>query len=144
MRLIDTHSGMEIIDRDECLRLLAMHMYGVGRLAFVDGLHPVIVPVNYAMDEDRVVFRTAPGTKLDVATRGAPVCFEIDRLDPEHHSGWSVIVKGHADVVTSSRDRLRLGAHPLRVWAEGDRVNWVAIRPDVVTGRRINGLSTAY
>lgn len=144
MRLIDTHSGMEVIDRDECLRLLAMHMYGVGRLAVLDGVHPVIIPVNYAMDEDRVVFRTAPGTKLDAAMRGAPVCFELDEVDPEHHTGWSVVVKGHADIVTSPRDLLRLGAHPLKAWAEGDRPNWVAIRPDVVTGRRISGLSVAF
>lgn len=137
MRLIDNRTGLEIIGHDDCLRLLATHMYGVGRVALVDGNHPVILPVNYALDQDRVVFRTAAGTKLDNALHGAAVAFEIDHIDDESHSGWSVVVKGRAELVQTPHDLLRMRAIPLKPWAEGEHANWIMIVTDSVTGRRV-------
>ena len=49
----DAHSGIERIDRDACLTLLAHDV--IGRLAVVDGSTPVIFPVNYLLDGEDIV-----------------------------------------------------------------------------------------
>ena len=137
--MIDNRTGLQIIDRDDCLRLLATHTSGIGRLALIEGSHPVILPINYALDQDHVVFRTAAGTKLDGALRGAAVAFEIDHVDEATHTGWSVLVKGHAESVVTHNDVLRLKALPLRPWADGEHANWVSIRPEMISGRKVTG-----
>jgi len=38
---------------------------------------PSVVPVNYLLDNDRIVIRTDAGSKLAAALRGAPVAFEV-------------------------------------------------------------------
>lgn len=139
MRLLDYRTGLEVIERDDCLRLLGQRQYGMGRLALVDNGHPVILPVNYALDGDRPVFRTAAGSKLEAALKGAPVAFEVDEFDDATHGGWSVLVKGFAEVLPAPADVFRLSAMPLRPWAEGDRPVWVQVRPEIITGRRVPG-----
>ena len=55
---------LEELTRQECLALLSVH--SVGRIAVIghDNL-PFVVPVNYRMTGDTVLFRTDAGTKLD-------------------------------------------------------------------------------
>lgn len=137
MQIIDHRSGLEVIDRDECLQLLAEHQHSVGRLAFVEARQPAILPVNYALSEDRVIFRTAQGTKLDMALRGAQVAFEIDHVDDVNRTGWSVLVRGRSDVVTHPDQLLLVATSGLTPWAEGEKSNWVVIQPEMVTGRRV-------
>ena len=91
-------NGLDILEREECLRLLSAS--SVGRLAVTMGALPVILPVNFLLDGDRVLIRTTSGTKLDAATRNAVVAFEVDDVDPIAHSGWSVCVTGMARDVT--------------------------------------------
>ena len=135
MHLIDNRSGLEVLGRDECMRLLGTA--GVGRVAVVEGGHPMIFPVNYVVDEEEVLFRTASGTKFDAAARGQVVAFEIDDADPIYHTGWSVVVTGWAEEITDPARRERIDAGRLRPWAEGVREHVVAIRTERVTGRRI-------
>lgn len=135
MRLIDDRSGLEVLGRDECLRLLGVA--GVGRIAVIDGGHPMIFPVNYAVDGEDVVFRTAEGTKFDAAVRGQVVAFEIDEADPIYHTGWSVVVTGRAEEVTDQERRARIDAGRLRPWADGPKDHVVAVRSERITGRRI-------
>src|SRR5918997_6255070 len=96
------------LDREECLRLLAGQE--IGRLAVVAGNTPIIVPVNYALDGESVVFRTDPGTKLDQGPR-ARASFEIDAFDRERRTGWSVVATGRLEEVTlydaATFDRVR-------------------------------------
>ena len=80
MKMIDNRSGFEVLDRRECLRLLAGE--DVGRVGVVEAGSPLVLPVNFGMDGDIIVFRTGPGTKLSEA-RGHPACFEVDHFDPE-------------------------------------------------------------
>ncbi|HSL57671.1 MAG TPA: pyridoxamine 5'-phosphate oxidase family protein [Acidimicrobiales bacterium] len=135
MRLIDNRTGLEVLGRDECLRLLEGQV--IGRVAVSDAGQPEIFPVNYVLDGDEIVFRTAPGTKFDSAVRNRPVAFEIDAADATYHAGWSVVVAGHAREVTDE-DRLAEIDHlPLRPWAEGEKAHVVAISTERVTGRRI-------
>lgn len=139
MKRVDSRTGVEAIDRDECLRLLAGDE--IGRLAVIDGRTPVILPVNYALDGDSVVFRTAAGTKLDSGPR-SPASFEIDLIDRENHTGWSVVVTGRLEEVTEydteTMERLRrLDVTP---WAGGDKPHWMRLQPTRITGRRIGTL----
>lgn len=139
MRLIDVRTGLDVLNRDACQELLLAASGGVGRVAVADGSHPVILPVNFAMDEDRVVFRTAAGTKLDAVLHGAHAAFEIDDIDPATESGWSVVVRGRSELVTNDVERQRLATElPLRPWAgEEGKTNWIVIVPEIVTGRQL-------
>lgn len=132
---VDSRTGIEIIDRKTCIDLLAKD--SVGRIAINEGDVPLVLPVNYGIDGERVIIRTAAGSKLDAVHRA--VCFEIDRVDRWDHTGWSVVVRGRLEEVDpADRERWdRLSILP-RPWAEGvkDHVLW--IEPTVISGRRIN------
>jgi nitroimidazol reductase NimA-like FMN-containing flavoprotein (pyridoxamine 5'-phosphate oxidase superfamily) len=97
----------------------------------------VVFPVNYAVHEGAVVFRTDRGSKLDATAGGAPVAFEVDAVDEGSRTGWSVIVRGQAAEVVESADLERLRALPLYPWVPGAKSRYVRIRPSSVTGRRI-------
>jgi nitroimidazol reductase NimA-like FMN-containing flavoprotein (pyridoxamine 5'-phosphate oxidase superfamily) len=103
------------------------------------GRSPTIFPVNYALDGEAVVFRTAPGTKLDHAER-APVAFEVDGLDRERREGWSVVVHGRLEEVTQfdASTLGRVSALALYPWAEGAKDHWLRLVPSRVTGRRVS------
>lgn len=136
MRTVDARTGIEWLDRAECLRLLAADE--VGRLAVVSGGAPAIFPVNYRLDGEAIVFRTDPGTKLDDGPR-APACFEIDAFDRDHRSGWSVVVSGRLEEATrytaATLDRVR--RLPVDPWAGGEKAHWVRLVPARITGRRV-------
>lgn len=128
---------MSVIERDECLRLLAGDE--IGRLAVVAGNTAIVVPVNYALDGDTVVFRTDPGTKLDDGPR-ARASFEVDSFDRDRRTGWSVVATGRLEEVTrydaAAFERVRrLAVDP---WVGVDKAHWMRLVPDRVTGRRVD------
>ena len=127
---------LEVLDRVACVELLAQHGF-LGRLGMVVDGRPIILPVNYLFDGDSVVFCTAAGTKLDAVSAGAEVAFEIDDSSPLHHSGWSVLIRGRAELIRDPAAVGRLRRGPLQPWVEGARANWVRISLDEVSGRRI-------
>jgi uncharacterized protein len=128
---------LEVLDVDECRRLLATQQ--IGRLGVAGGPYPLILPVNYALDRGVVVIRTHPGPLLAAADH-AGVAFEVDAIDPLTRSGWSVLVQGLAEEVTDAhRAELvaRTRATGIRPWAPGEHGRWLRLIPQVVTGRRI-------
>ena len=129
-------NGLEILDRIECMRLL--EGAALGRLAVSIGALPVIVPVNFLMDGDRILIRTGEGTKLDAATRGTVVAFEADHVDPLSHSGWSVCVTGRATELREVDDLERAGTLPLPHWVPNGASHYVAVSLDLVSGRRLS------
>ena len=120
---------------DECKTLLSSRFFG--RIAFIEEGQPVILPINYVFDNDAVIFRTHPGSKLDAAERQAPLAFELDGIDAAHRTGWSVLIRGRAERVIDEDQLRRLGQLPLYSWAPGVKEHYVRIRADVTTGRRI-------
>ena len=137
MRTVSRNSGIEIIDSDECRRLLAQDE--IGRVAVIIGATPMILPVNYALDGDAIVFRTMPGSRLDVGQGHA--AFEVDSFDRDCKSGWSVLVTGHLEEVSwyQAKDMARVQALPVEPWAPGERTMWMRLRPSFITGRIIRG-----
>ena len=124
---------IEELDRETCLTLLATE--SVGRLAIARaGAAPHLVPVNYALLRGSVVFRTAPGQKLDLLVT-EPVSFEVDSWDPAHGTGWSVVVQGLA--YEASDREMEYEDIALDTPAERQNSRWVRLLPNSVTGRRI-------
>lgn len=136
MTAYDSRTGMQLIDRDECVRLLAADE--IGRLALNVGHAPTILPVNYRMDGEAVVFRTDWGTKLEMGRR-APVSFEIDAFDRANRTGWSVVLSGWLEEVTpyDAETFDRVHELPVAPWAGGEKAHWVRIVPGRITGRRV-------
>jgi hypothetical protein len=121
----------------ECFDLLSPG--GVGRVAFATADEPVVLPMNYAVAGQTVVFRTAPDSLLAGYMDGL-AGFEVDRLDEALSQGWSVLVTGHAIRVTSEADVRHLEQRTnIRPWAGGARDVYVQIIPRKITGRRISG-----
>ena len=118
---------------EECWEFLRGHEFG--RLGFhlADEVH--IVPINYAVDDRRLVFLTAEGSKLLGLTMNADVAFEVDEIEGEQ--AVSVIVRGRARQLVGSAawvaDRL-----PLRPWVDTPKYIVVEITADEVTGRRFD------
>jgi nitroimidazol reductase NimA-like FMN-containing flavoprotein (pyridoxamine 5'-phosphate oxidase superfamily) len=115
---------------EECWEMLREEEFG--RLAFrlVDEVH--ITPINYAVDEDTLLFRTAEGSKLLSVVMGSEVAFEIDRYDEE--SARSVVIRGSARLLPEDEER-RAENVPLRPWVPSLKYNVVEITPKVISGR---------
>ena len=135
MVVFDDRTEMEVLDRETCFALL--RAASVGRVAFCDDDETSVIPVNYVFDQDRVVFRTAGGAKLSAAIGGTEVAFEIDGVDADERTGWSVIVHGAMTLVSDPDDVGHLEGLGLRPWARAPKENWVAIHPRRTSGRRI-------
>jgi nitroimidazol reductase NimA-like FMN-containing flavoprotein (pyridoxamine 5'-phosphate oxidase superfamily) len=130
-------AGLEILDADQCLGLLRTVL--VGRVAVSPGGIPTILPVNFALLDTSVVFRTGDGTKLDAAIRNAVVAFEADAIHSLFETGWSVVVAGVAEEVRDLTKIDRVTQMGLRPWAPGSRSHLIKINPTIVSGRRIMG-----
>src|SRR5579871_2914085 len=135
-KLATDRAGLEILHLGDCFGLLKS--VPVGRIGFMAGGEVVILPVNFLVDGQDVVFRTTAGSKLSAVEIGQYVGFEADSYDTAARTGWSVVVNGLAEIVDSDAEASRLDALGLESWGGGptDRV-WVRIRPTTVSGRRL-------
>jgi nitroimidazol reductase NimA-like FMN-containing flavoprotein (pyridoxamine 5'-phosphate oxidase superfamily) len=132
-----TSSQLVELDPAECLRLL-LHTV-VGRVAVVVDGRPHIVPVTYAADTNGdVVFRTGPDTILTRVDL-EHVAFEIDGVDAQARTGWSVAIHGVGSEITDADDQKAryLRQKLAESWAPDPRPRWFAIYPREITGRRI-------
>ncbi len=127
----DEGPNLEEITREECFRLVAS--LSIGRVAVArNDEPPLVVPVNYVLDGEAIVFRSDPGTKL-FALRHKPISFQVDFVDPFHRAGWSVLMQGIAyEAISREVEHLKVES-----WAGGAKQHWVRFVPSVVTGRRI-------
>ena len=130
-------AGLRVLTRDECLALLATVQ--IGRIAVSARALPVIIPVRFAMDDDRIVIATHHGTTLDNATRDTVVAFEADGATGESPFGWSVHVNGIASHITDPTRLRRIAALQLPSWSTGQPTRFVAISTDHVEGRLVTG-----
>lgn len=123
------------LHREEALDLLGRA--SVGRVAVTLAGVPHVVPVNYRVHDGAVVFRSGSGTKLAAALAEHPVSFEVDRIDENTQTGWSVLVSGRASVVTEPAALAAIAALELVTWAPGAHDQVVQIAPELVSGRQI-------
>lgn len=127
---------LEPISEGECWQLLAEHDVKIGRVSLAEPA-PSILPVNYAVDDRRIVFRTAEDTTLDLPVDGVAVAFEADQVSGDWRGGWSVLVRGRAARVADPDEVARLQRLGVEPWAPVGRVRYIRIDADSVSGRRI-------
>lgn len=123
------------VDDAECLRLLALAP--LGRVGLTDGALPAIMPVHFTLWHDEVVFASLPDVKIRSAERGDVLVLQADHYDPATEEGWSVCAIGPARVVRGRQEVEALNSRRFTPWAGNSRVTYVAIRPDVLRGRRL-------
>ena len=128
----DFDDGIEVLDADECLRLLREG--GVGCLGLPSVGAPELRPVNFVVDGRSIVIRTGEGQILDAGRRGLPASFQIHEIDPLEHTGWSVDVSGKLSQLETNEHSLSLH---LRPWASGRKDRFVKLFLSHVSGRRI-------
>ena len=131
---------IEELDENECLYLISPS--GVGKIAYTGRFGPVVLPVNYIMQDRAVVFRTAENSPLDEDLRTGirnadyKVAFEIDDIDMTERRGWSVLIQGPAHHLTGDEEAA-VRETGIETWAPGDRELFVRIVPSRITGRRV-------
>lgn len=139
----DTAPVLRELDVDECRRLLAQGV--IGRVGFNGPDGPVVLPVNYTMDGDTVLFRTGFGgpmdESLDTGAAGLEfkIAFEVDHIDTAAREGWSVLVQGAAHRVTSDDELAAARDAAVQPWAGGERALHIRVVPTRITGRRVRG-----
>ena len=94
-----------------------------------------VFPVNYTVDRDSIVFRTAEGSKLTELTINDQVLFEVDEYTDT--DAWSVIVRGTAHRLDSAEEVRAADRLPLRPWTPTLKYNYVRIIAASVSGRDI-------
>lgn len=124
-------SHLREMSHEECFERLNSEV--VGRVGLNDDLGPVVLPVNYRIREGSVIIATGLSTTLAKFAIGKAVALEVDDVDPFTESGWSVLVRGRAEVVP--HDELPEHEGRPRPWADGARPLLIRIVPETVTGR---------
>lgn len=128
----DEPHPFEALDHDECWRLLSTS--SVGRLAVSVANHPDIYPVNYVVTPDRLLFRTAPGSKLVHVVVNSQVALQADDVQPEEV--WSVVVKGTARILDTTAEITAAEELPLHPLLPTLKYTFVEITPSETTGIR--------
>jgi nitroimidazol reductase NimA-like FMN-containing flavoprotein (pyridoxamine 5'-phosphate oxidase superfamily) len=107
----------------------------IARIAWhsVDGIG--LVPVNYAVADGALWFRIDKESALARECGGQEVVVEVDQVDTDTGSGWSVVVKGTTELIDVREVPEMLVE--MRVWAGGPRSLFIRIEPVQVTGRRL-------
>ncbi|WP_068402661.1 pyridoxamine 5'-phosphate oxidase family protein [Kribbia dieselivorans] len=115
---------------EQCWDMLRKNEFG--RLAFHLAGEVHITPINYAVDGETLLFRTAEGNKLLAVVMNDDVAFEVDEYTNEKAA--SVILRGRARVLEGS-EAYRADNVPLRPWVPTDKFNIVEIAPTEMSGR---------
>ena len=138
----DDARHISVMSEGQCRDLLQTR--DVARVAWQSATGLLILPVTYVWYDKSVVFRTSPYGALSELIRPTEVALEIDDLDQQRHSGWSVLVQGQAAAVAEPAEMVRLWAvDGLVPWAPGTRNLFIQITPRVISGRMLTRTPSA-
>lgn len=121
------------LTKEQCLELLATK--NVGRVAYCSADGPEVLPLNYAVHDETLLFRTSPHSALAQHLRLGTAAFQVDDIDDYTESGWSVLVRGTVEPVDV--DDLPAADERPRPWASGQRNLHLRLTPRAITGRRL-------
>ena len=121
---------------EECLDLLRSTT--IGRIGTATPGGPVILPVSYVLLQDAIVFRTLPYGVIAEHAHDVDVAFEVDHLDEEQRTGWSVLATGPSRRIEDPQEvaEIRSANEPVP-WADEQRNLYFRIEWIGLTGRRI-------
>lgn len=127
-------AGLYVLTRAQSLELLSS--VENGRIAISSRSLPLILPVTFTVDHERILFSTWDGGTLSAATHGNIVAFQADEPCVDESPGWSVSVTGLANHLPLAvlPPELRM---PATHWGRNARVHGVEISTDVISGRRV-------
>jgi uncharacterized protein len=134
-------TGPSVLSADRCIEL--METRGVGRAAICGQTGPMVYPVNYVVDGRSIVFRTSAYSALGTGSIEAGMAFEVDHIETDHNTGWSVVATGiaeHIDDEAELDDLRERGLEPAP-WVPGLRRTYVRLTWDAISGREV-ALST--
>lgn len=129
----NTDAVVSLSDR-ECWDRLAEQE--LGRLVTHVGDVLDIFPVNYTVDGESLVFRTAEGSKLTELSINDQVLFEVDEYTDS--DAWSVVVRGTATRLETAEEVRAADGLPLRPWIPTLKYNYVRITAASLSGRDIH------
>lgn len=124
-----------VLDEVTCRQLLGT--VRVGRIALPDDPSPTVLPVDYTMHDDEILFRTVEGAKLEAAHAHGPASFQADGIDPTFDTGWSVLVRGHLDELADPTPEQQDAIGRLHPLVGGERPHVVRLSVESMTGRRV-------
>ena len=128
--------SIERLDPVECMCYLRTRR--VGRLGFVEGGWPVVLPVNYRVTDDgEIIFKSVVGSKTVAADRSVMACFEVDDIDQSDRPMWSVVAQGKLGIVSSPHEFHTAWQNDPEPWINGEEWAWLRLVPLSVSGRRI-------
>ena len=120
----------------ECRGLLAGGVFG--RVAVCTASGPRILPVNYSVVGEALVFRTSPYGVIAASDWKSSMAFEVDHVDYADQRGWSVVATGRGERVEDpavlAQIKRTWDPHP---WAAGHRPLYVRLPWSELTGRRL-------
>ena len=115
----------------ECYDLVSA--CSVGRMCFLDGDTPIVYPVSFKLHRTDgasfIVVRT--GSDSLMAKHNGPASFEVDNIDVDSRSAWSVLFRG---VVRRSHETADLPIPD--PWVSDDRHVWLLMEISTISGRR--------
>lgn len=128
-------NGLEVLPLQECLELAAS--VPIARVAVNASGSPVVMPVTHSLVGSAIAFRSASGSKLDAAIMNRPVTVEMDDWDGGTRTGWSVLFIGIASPADDPELIATLDAQAPPAWVHERDMEWVIVRADEISGRRI-------
>lgn len=120
-----------VMSTDDCWA--ALSSLSLGRLVTIADGEPEIVPVNYAVQRRTILVRTGAGAKLRDVQTNPRVLFEVD--DHTLETGWSVVVKGAATVLTEASDIAVAERAQVLPWIASPKDTFIRIDPAEINGR---------
>lgn len=111
------------LSTQECWEILDRERFG--RLAVAVNGDPDIFPINFLVDDQKLLMRTAPGTKLTELVINSAVAVEADGRDGD--TAWSVVLKGVARMVDSFSETYADDGKALETWLPSEKPIYVEI-----------------
>ncbi len=124
-----------MLTESECFGYLSRA--SLGRIAASIDALPVILPIDFALDNQSIVFAALAGSKLDAATAGAVVAFQADGHDPRGEHYWTVLVQGIASSAPEGAAPIGERTPRSRPWPElAPRLRQVRIQATIINGHK--------
>lgn len=107
----------------------------VGRLAWQGPRTPTVIPVNFTVDDGSIRIRTTAYSEAGQQCDDSPVAFQVDSIDAESRTGWSVLLRGHA--YAEYPDRASSSGTDPDTWLSGPRTLHLRVEVDEISGRTV-------
>jgi nitroimidazol reductase NimA-like FMN-containing flavoprotein (pyridoxamine 5'-phosphate oxidase superfamily) len=103
--------GVQQLTPEQCVARLSGR--SIGRVSVSMGALPVVVPVDYRLDDDSVIFRSPLDRALAAACDGAVIAFQVDDFATlaDTDARWSVHIVGVGSIVDTAETNPQVRLH---------------------------------